>query len=122
MNPSYLITRPLKIISWQRRFGIEPRSRGLEPPMLTVTPHRLEEGEGFEPSELLHPLVFKTSAINRTLPTFHIGKSLYDNQIFQPTLYTLPNLVAAYCHPPGGDDAESLSIGFRIILSYRLHL
>ena len=68
--------------------------------MLTITPYRyiygfqsilvephnrkevinlsylLEEGEGFEPSELLHPLVFKTSAINQTLPTFHLLKEL----------------------------------------------
>lgn len=29
-----------------------------------------EEGEGFEPSELLHPSVFKTDAINQTLPPF----------------------------------------------------
>jgi hypothetical protein len=29
----------------------------------------MEESEGFEPSELLHPLVFKTSVFNQTLPT-----------------------------------------------------
>ena len=38
--------------------------------------HLVEEGEGFEPSELLHPLVFKTSAISQTLPTFHLLKEL----------------------------------------------
>lgn len=27
---------------------------------------------GFEPTELLHPLVFKTSAISRTLPHYHL--------------------------------------------------
>lgn len=28
----------------------------------------MEEEVGFEPTELLHPLVFKTSAINQALP------------------------------------------------------
>ena len=30
-------------------------------------------GVGFEPTELLHPTVFKTAAINRTLPTYRMA-------------------------------------------------
>ena len=31
----------------------------------------MEEGEGFEPPELLHPTVFKTVSISQTLTTLH---------------------------------------------------
>ena len=34
------------------------------------------EGLGFEPRGLLHPPVFKTGAINRTLPPLHITRRL----------------------------------------------
>lgn len=33
----------------------------------------MEEGVGFEPTVTLATLVFKTSALNRTLPTFRVG-------------------------------------------------
>ena len=54
-----------------KRFELLPT--GLEPDMLPLhqTPINLEEGVGFEPTGLLHPLVFKTSAISQTLPTLH---------------------------------------------------
>lgn len=40
----------------------------------------MEDFEGFEPPELLHPTVFKTAAINQTLPKIHKTK---ESRIFQ---------------------------------------
>lgn len=42
----------------------------LRTPSCIRTPMGLEEGLGFEPKGLLHPPVFKTGAISRTLPSF----------------------------------------------------
>lgn len=33
----------------------------------------VEEGVGFEPTDPFGPAVFRTAAINRTLPAFHVG-------------------------------------------------
>lgn len=57
------------------------RLKGLEPSTSCVTGRRsnqlsynpiMEERTGFEPAELLHPSVFKTDAINQTLPPLRI--------------------------------------------------
>lgn len=56
---------------------------------LNRSPINLEEGEGFEPSKLLHFLVFKTSAINQTRPPFQIGGSGEIRTLGGVTLSTL---------------------------------
>lgn len=52
----------------------------------------LVERQGFEPWELLHPLVFKTSALNRTRPSLHIW---YTHQDSNPDCYRVKVVV---CH------------------------
>ena len=53
--------------------GIEPTSMDLQSTAMTTfanAPYLLEESVGFEPTERLNPLVFKTSALSQTRPTF----------------------------------------------------
>ena len=70
-----LIFRPER--SWRRAWDLNPhivkddywKISNLLPYQLGLTLH-VAVGVGFEPTELLHSTVFKTAAINRTLPTY----------------------------------------------------
>ena len=70
----------------------------------------LEEGGGFEPPELLNPLIFKISAIDRSaiLPFLLVGKERLElSRLSARASKTLMSAIPSYSHSSTGTSGET---------------